>query len=112
MTSITYYDLASEYYMAYPLDGLIEEAANRGFRFSVTKEPPPILVQAELGHQDRDLIHTLGIFQVRGGNTTKWFCIDSHDDSSAARSRFALLNPGCSCPGLGLARLTGGTGSR
>jgi hypothetical protein len=83
VTSITYHDLASEYYMAYAVDGLMAEAAKRGCKFSVSKEPPVFLRQIDLGAQDRNLIYSLGIFQVKDRSTTTWFCIDSHDDSSA-----------------------------
>ena len=82
MTTITYHDLASEYYMAYPLQGLLTEARAHGCRMRISKNPPPILNNIHLSKKDNERLFALGIFQVTAGASTRWFCIDAHDDSS------------------------------
>jgi hypothetical protein len=81
MTTITYCDLASEYYMAYPVNGLISEAAGHGCRIHVAKTPPNLLSEARLANKDVGRLFALGIFQVNRGESSEWFCIDAHDDS-------------------------------
>ena len=82
MTTITYFDLASEYYMAYPLDGLLMGADGRGWKFRIAKKPPSILCDIDLPRKDTERLFALGIFQVSSGTCTKWFCIDAHDNSA------------------------------
>ena len=83
MTTITYYDLASEYYLAYALHGLLTEARAHGCKIRISKEPPSLLKDIVLLPKDSERLFALGIFQVSsGGGRTQWFCIDAHDDSS------------------------------
>src|ERR1035441_5102992 len=81
MTTITYFDLASEYYMAYPLDGLLAEAKKYGVTIRISKEPPEILKGLELPQKDKERLFALGIFKTTSRCLTQWFCIDAHDDS-------------------------------
>lgn len=81
MTTITYFDLASEYYMAYPLDGLLAEAPTRSCRIRICKESPSLLSMLALASGDRERLFALGLFRVNSDNGAKWFCIDAHDDA-------------------------------
>lgn len=81
MTTITYYDLASEYYMAYPLDGIMAEAPARDCAIRISKSAPSVLKGVVLPSKDMARMFALGLFQVNSETTSKWFCIDAHDDS-------------------------------
>src|SRR5664279_1638425 len=82
MTTIIYYDLASEYYLAYVLDGLIKNALHRRYKLCISKSEPPLLQNMTLPAKDVSRMFALGLFQVKHENSSKWFCIDAHDDSS------------------------------
>jgi hypothetical protein len=83
MKTIVYYDLASEYYLAYPLDGLLREAGNHGFRIRISKRVPKLLRDIEWSGTDVRRLFSLGVFKVLDGSKPpRWFCIDTHDDSS------------------------------
>ena len=82
MTTIIYHDLASEYYLAYVLDGLMSKAASFQCKIRISKREPCLLQHIDLPAKDVNRMFALGIFEISTGNTTKWFCIDAHDDSS------------------------------
>ena len=83
MTTITYCGLASEYYMAYPLDGLFVEAPAYGCRIRVSNSPPSLLRKTSLPPKDAERLFALAIFQVASASSSKWFCLDAHDDSGS-----------------------------
>lgn len=82
MSTITYYDLASEYYLAYVLNGLVSEVPNWKCKIRVSKMLPPILDGLILPNNDSHRIFSLGLFKVNSSKGCKWLCIDAHDDSS------------------------------
>ena len=82
MTTIIYHDLASEYYLAYVLDGLMTKAASFQCKVRISKSEPSLLQHIDLPTKDASRMFALGIFQINTENTSKWFCIDAHDDSS------------------------------
>lgn len=81
MTTIIYYDMASEYYLAYVLDGLMTKAASFKCKIRISKSEPPLFQHINLPTKDTSRMFALGLFQINTGNTSKWFCIDAHDDS-------------------------------
>jgi hypothetical protein len=82
MTTITYYDMASEYYLAYVLDGLMTKAASFQCKIRISKSEPSLLQHISLPAKDTSRMFALGLFQIKTENSSKWFCIDAHDDSS------------------------------
>lgn len=81
MNTIIYYDLASEYYLAYPLCGLMAEAPKYGCRIRVSKQPPSLFSGLPLTERDTSRLFALGIFRVITEKGSRWFCVDAHDDS-------------------------------
>lgn len=82
MTTITYFDLASEYYMAYPLNGLLGQANAHDCRIRISKQTPSILKQIGFSAKDQQRLFSCGLFKVSTPGGSKWFCIDAHDDST------------------------------
>jgi hypothetical protein len=69
MTTIIYYDLASEYYLAYVLEGLMTKAASFQCKIRISKSEPSLLRHINLPVKDVNKMFTLGLFEINTGNT-------------------------------------------
>jgi hypothetical protein len=76
---ITYFDLADLNYASFYLSGFHQNQEHWGYKFVVTKSPPPPLLNSRAVEEWADGLRAVCVFRVSGPDGDFYFCIDTLD---------------------------------
>jgi hypothetical protein len=94
MTKITYYDFSNLQYAAIYLNGFLENAAERGYRFAVSHREPPEFKDLQLARNWLPNLHTTVLIGRYEGAESFLFAIDNSDlngDFSLGEAQIQVL---------------------